>query len=155
MSLRVQLQEDMAAAMKSGDTVKRDAIRSLLSAIKYKEKDDQIELDDQGIVQVIQKLVKQRQETIEDAQKAGRPKMVESEKADLAVLETYLPEMMSEEEIVIVAQDAVDEIGAEGPQDMGKVMGRLMPQLTGKADGRLVNSVVRNLLNNSAGKKFE
>ena len=152
MSLRVQLQEDMAAAMKSGDTVKRDAIRSLLSAIKYKEKDDQIELDDQGIVQVIQKLVKQRQETIEDAQQAGRPKMVESEKADLAVLETYLPEMMSEEEIVIVAQDAIDEIGAEGPQDMGKVMGRLMPQLTGKADGRLVSSVVRNLLSNSAGK---
>ena len=151
MSLKVQLQEDMEAAMKSRDTVKRDAIRSLLSAVKYKEKDDQIELDDQGVIKVIQKLVKQRQETIEDAQRAGRAQLVESELADLAVLETYLPEMMSEEEISIKAKAVIAEIGADGPQDMGKVMGQLMPQLSGEADGRLVNSVVQDLLRNSPG----
>ena len=152
MSLKVQLQEDMAAAMKSGDTVTRDAIRSLLAAVKYKEIDDQVELDDQGVILVIQKLVKQRHETIEDAQRAERAQMVDSEKADLAVLERYLPEMMSEEEISNRAQVMIAEIGAEGPQDMGKVMGQLMPSLKGEADGRLVNSVVRDLLSQSSGK---
>lgn len=151
MSLKVQLQEDMIAAMKSGDTVKRDAVRSILSAIKYTEKDGQIELDDQGVILVIQKLVKQREETIEDAQRAGRPQMIESEKADLAVLKTYLPDMMSEEEIANEAQAVIVEIRARSPQDMGKVMSRLMPQIKGKADGRLVNKVVRDLLSNSAG----
>ena len=150
MSLKVQLQEDMAAAMKSGDTVTRDAIRSLLAAVKYKEIDDQVELDDQGVILVIQKLVKQRHETIEDAQRAERAQMVDSEKADLAVLERYLPEMMSEEEISNRAQVIIAEIGAEGPQDMGKVMGQLMPILKGEADGRLVNSVVRDLLSQSS-----
>jgi uncharacterized protein YqeY len=152
MSLKNQLQEDMKAAMKSGDTVKRDAVRSLLAAIKYTEKDGQIELDDQGVILVIQKLVKQRQETIEDAQRAGRPQMIESEKADLAVLDTYLPEMMSEEEITNEAQVVIAEIGATSPQNMGKVMSRLMPQIKGKADGRLVNKIVQDLLSNSAGK---
>lgn len=151
MSLKNQLQEDMKAAMKSGDTVKRDAVRSLLAAIKYTEKDGQIELDDQGIIMVIQKLVKQRQETIEDAQRAGRQQLIESEKADLAVLETYLPEMMSGEEITNKAQAVIAEIGATSPQDMGKVMSRLMPQIKGKADGRLVSKIVRDLLSNSAG----
>lgn len=151
MSLKDQLREDMEAAMKSGDTVKRDAIRSLLSAVKYKEKDDQIELDDQGVIEVVQKLVKQRQETIVDAQRAGRTELVESEKADLAVLERYLPEMMSEEEISIRVKAAIAELGADGPRDMGKVMGLLMPQLRGEADGRLVNSVVRDLLQSSPG----
>ncbi len=151
MSLKNQLQEDLKTAMKSGDTVKRDAVRSLLAAINYTEKDGQIELDDQGVVRVIQKLVKQRQETIEDAQRAGRPQMIESEMADLAVLETYLPEMMGEEEIIIEAQAVIAETGATSPQDMGKVMGRLMPQMKGRAAGRLVNKIVRDLLNNSAG----
>ena len=151
MSLKDQLREDMEAAMKSGDTVQRDANRSLLSAVKYKEKDDQIELDDQGVIEVVQKLVKQRQETIVDAQRAGRTELVESEKADLAVLERYLPEMMSEEEISIRVKAAIGELGADGPRDMGKVMGLLMPQLRGEADGRLVNSVVRDLLQSSPG----
>jgi hypothetical protein len=152
MNLKEQLQEDMTAAMKSGDTVKRDAVRSLLAAIKYTEKDGQIELDDQGVILVIQKLVKQRHETIEDAQRAGRPQLIESEMADLAVLKTYLPEMMSEEEITNEARAVIAEIGASSPQDTGKVMSRLMPQIKGKADGRLVNNIVRDLLSSSAGK---
>jgi uncharacterized protein YqeY len=142
MTLKAQLHTDLAAAMKSGDTVKRDAIRSLLAAIKQVEKDDQVELDDAGVEAVLQKQVKQRQETIEDALRAGRPELEASEKADMLILQSYLPEMMSEDEIRAAAMNVIEELGANSPQDMGRVMGKLMPELKGKADGRLVSTVV-------------
>ena len=142
MKLKAQFQTDLAAAMKSGDTVKRDAIRSLLAAIKQVEKDDQVELDDAGVEAVLQKQVKQRQETIDDAVRAGRPELEASEKADMAILQSYLPEMMSENEIRAVAINIIEELGASGRQDMGRVMGKMMPELKGRADGRLVSSVV-------------
>ena len=142
MKLKAQFQTDLAAAMKSGDTVKRDAIRSLLAAIKQVEKDDQVELDDAGVEAVLQKQVKQRQETIDDAVRAGRPELEASEKADMAILQSYLPEMMSENEIRAVAMNIIEELGASGRQDMGRVMGKMMPELKGRADGRLVSSVV-------------
>jgi uncharacterized protein YqeY len=142
MKLKAQFQTDLVAAMKSGDTVKRDAIRSLLAAIKQIEKDDQVELDDAGVEAVLQKQVKQRQETIDDAVRAGRPELEASEKADMAILQSYLPEMMSEDEIRAVAMNIIEELGASGRQDMGRVMGKMMPELKGRADGRLVSAVV-------------
>ncbi len=142
MTLKAQFRTDLAAAMKSGDKVKRDALRSLLAAIKQVEIDDQVELDDAGVQAVLQKQVKQRQETIEDAGRAGRPELAESEKADMAVLQSYLPKMMSEKEIRTAAVRVVEEVGATGPQDMGRVMSKLMPELKGKADGKLVSAVV-------------
>jgi uncharacterized protein YqeY len=142
MKLKAQFQTDLVAAMKSGDTVKRDAIRSLLAAIKQIEKDDQVELDDVGVEAVLQKQVKQRQETIDDAVLAGRPELEASEKADMAILQSYLPEMISEDEIRAVAMNIIEELGASGRQDMGRVMGKMMPELKGRADGRLVSAVV-------------
>jgi len=142
MTLKAQFQTDLAAAMKSGDTVKRDAIRSLLAAIKQVEKDDQVDLDDVGVEAVLQKQVKQRQETIDDAVRAGRPELEASERADMLILQSYLPEMMSEDEIRAAAIKVIEEMGASGRQDMGRVMGKLMPEIKGKADGRLVSAVV-------------
>jgi len=122
--------------------VKRDAIRSLLAAIKQVEKDDQVDLDDVGVEAVLQKQVKQRQETIDDAVRAGRPELEASERADMLILQSYLPEMMSEDEIRAAAIKVIEEMGASGRQDMGRVMGKLMPEIKGKADGRLVSAVV-------------
>lgn len=146
MTLRKQLQTDLASAMKSGDTITRDAIRSLLAAIKQVEIDDQVELDDEGILLVIAKQVKQRRETIEDAERAGRTDLIESEEADMAVLKAYLPDMMSEAEIRPVVIAAINDIGAASLKDIGSVMGVVMPKLKGKADGQLVNAIAREEL---------
>lgn len=149
MSLKEQLRADMATAMREGDTEKRDTLRMLVAAVKQTEVDEQRELDDAGVEAVLTRQAKQRRESIADYEKAGRPEMVEKEKAELAVIEAYLPEMMSREEIEAVAQATIAELGASDMKDMGQVMGRLMPQLKGKADGRLIGDVVRSLLQQS------
>jgi uncharacterized protein YqeY len=146
MSLKEQLRIDMADAMRSGDKEKRDTLRLLLSAIKQVEIDEQKELSDDEVLAVLSKQAKQRKESIADYEAAGREDLVYEEKAQLALIETYLPVQMDREEISRMAAKAIAEVGAEGPQDMGKVMGRLMPQMKGQADGRLVNEVVRDLL---------
>lgn len=146
MSLKEQLRIDMADAMRSGDKEKRDTLRLLLSAIKQVEIDEQKELSDDEVLAVLSKQAKQRKESIADYEAAGREDLVYEEKAQLALIETYLPVQMDREEISRMAAKVIAEVGAEGPQDMGKVMGRLMPQMKGQADGRLVNEVVRDLL---------
>lgn len=146
MSLKKQLQDDVAEAMRSGDTNKRDTLRLLLAAVKQEEVDRQIQLDDAGVEAVLAKQAKQRRETIEDAEKAGRGDLAAKEAAELAIVETYLPEMMTRDEIRAAAEAVISESGASGIQDMGKVMGQLVPQLQGRADGRLASEVVRELL---------
>ena len=145
-TLKDKLQADLTSAMKSGDTVTRDALRSLFAAIKQIEKDDKIVLDDDGVLAVIQKQVKQRRETIEDAQRAGRDDLIETERADMLVLERYLPVMMNADDIRPVVIREIDASGAVGLKDMGLVMRRLMPKLQGKADGKIINTVVREEL---------
>ena len=147
MGLKDQLKSDMAAAMKSGDNEKRDVLRMLMAAIKQTEVDDRIELDDAGIQKVLTKQAKQRRESIADYEKAGRTELANQEKMELSHIEAYLPQMMSREEIEKIASAIVADLGATGPKAMGQVMGKLMPQVKGKADGRLVNEVVRELLN--------
>lgn len=146
MGLKEQIRSDMADAMRSGDTERRDTLRMLAAAIKQVEVDDQTTLDDAGVLAVLSKQAKQRRESIAEYEKAGRDDLVEAEQNELTIIESYLPQMMSREEIAALAAPIVAELGAAGPKDMGKVMGRLMPQLKGKADGRDVNEVVRALL---------
>ena len=148
MTLKEQLRLDMADAMRAGDKVKRDTIRLLLAAIKQVEVDGQQSLDDADVQTVLAKQAKQRRESIADYERAGRADIADLEKAELVIIESYLPQMMSREEITEVATQTIADLGADGPKDTGRVMGSLMPQVKGKADGRLVSEVVRELLKN-------
>jgi uncharacterized protein YqeY len=146
MTLKEQLRADLATALREGNTSKRDALRTLLAAIKQTEVDERITLDDAGVQAVLVKQTKQRRESIADYEKAGRPDLLAKEKNDLAVIESYLPQLMDREEIRQVAVNVMAEMGITDSKGMGQLMGRLMPQLKGKADGRVVNEVVRELL---------
>ena len=146
MSSSEQLRADLATAMREGDKDKRDVLRFLLAAIKQVEVDEQKTLDEAGVDQVLARQAKQRRESIADYSKAGRQDLVDEEEAQLLIIESYLPQQMGRDEIAALAAEAIVAVGATGPNDMGKVMGQLMPQVKGKADGRLVNDVVRELL---------
>lgn len=146
MDAREQLKSDLTTAMKQGDTEKRDTIRMLLAAINQVEIDERVELDNDGVLAILAKQAKQRRESIKDAETAERPDLIEKEQKELVICESYLPQMMTADEITPVAEQVIGDIGATGMQDMGRVMGQLMPQLKGKADGGLVSSVVRSLL---------
>jgi len=148
MSLKAELQDDVKMAMREGDTLRRDTLRMVLAAIKQEEVDNQIELDDEGCHKVLAKQAKQRRESIADAQKAGRSDLVEQEEAELAVIEAYMPQMLSRAEIEAAANEVIEQQGANGMQDMGRVMSQLMARLQGRADGAVVSQVVRELLQN-------
>ena len=148
MTLRDQLNEDVKNAMRNKDTETRDTLRLLLAAIKQEEIDSQTTLDDAGVQAVINKQAKQRRESIDDYTKANRLDLVAEEEQQLTIIERYLPQMMSREEVEALAKAAIAETGVTDAKGMGQVMGKLMPQVKGKADGRLVNEVVRDLLNN-------
>ena len=146
MSMKETLQKERIAAMRGGDTEKRNAIGLLLAAIKQEEIDTQTTLDDDGVTAVLMKQAKQRRESIADYEKAGRPEMAANEQAELAIIESYLPQQMGREEIKAIAAEVIAELGVSDAKGMGQVMGKLMPRLKGQADGRLVNEVVRELL---------
>lgn len=146
MSLKEQLRADMMAAMREGNNARRDALRLVLAAIQQAEVDEQATLDDAGVQAVLAKQAKQRRESIADYEKAGRPELAAQEAAEVALIESYLPQMMSREEVEAVAAGVIAELGVTDVKGMGQIMGRLMPQLKGRADGRLVNEVVRDLL---------
>lgn len=146
MTLKEQLRLDTADAMREGDNEKRDTLRLLLAAIKQTEVDSQQELDDAGVQLVLTKQAKQRRESIADYEKAGRDDIADLEKAELVIIESYLPQLMTREEITEIAAQTIADLGADGPKDTGRVMGSMMPKVKGKADGRLVNEVVRDLL---------
>ncbi|MCA9900677.1 MAG: GatB/YqeY domain-containing protein [Ardenticatenaceae bacterium] len=148
MSLKETLQQDRVAAMKSGDTEKRNTLGLLLAAIKQEEIDNQTTLDDTAVQALLTKQAKQRRESIADYEKAGNPEMAASEQAELTLIESYLPQQMGRDEIMAIAAEIVAELGVTDAKGMGQVMGKLMPKLKGQADGRLVNEVVRELLQN-------
>lgn len=145
--LKTRISEDMKAAMKAKEAGKLAAIRLLLAAIKQKEVDERVELDDAAVAAVIEKLVKQRKDSISQYEAAGRQDLADVEKAEIAVLAVYLPEKMSNEEIAAVVAAAVAQTGAKGPADMGKLMAVLKPQLAGKADMAEVSKLVKAALN--------
>jgi len=146
MSLKEQLQNDMKTAMREGETVKRDALRMLMAAIKQTEVDGGKPLDDAGVTDLLMKQVKLRRESIADFEKGGRPEQAEKEKVDIAIIEQYLPQMMSREEVQIIVAAAIQHLNITSSKEMGRLMGHLMPQVKGKADGRMVNEVVKELL---------
>ena len=146
MSLRQDIHKDIAVAMKSGDKERLSTVRMLMSAIKYKEVDAHRELTDEETIAVISTLVKQRQDSIEQFTKGNRLDLAEKESMELEVLRTYLPPQLSEAEVRDIIKKAVAETGATGQKDMGKLMKVIMPQVKGKADGKLVNDIVKELL---------
>jgi uncharacterized protein YqeY len=146
MSLQVQLNDDLKTAMKAQDQVVRDTIRLMRSAIKNAEIAAQKELDDGGVAEVLARMAKQYRDSITTYGDAGRTDLVDKEQAELDVLTRYLPEQLDADDISALAKQAADELGATGPSDRGKLMGKLMPQLKGKADGALVNKIVSDLL---------
>ena len=146
MSVREQLQTDIKMAMRQKDTQTRDTLRLIMAAIKQVEVDEKITLADEGINKVLTKQAKQRRESIADYEKAGRSDLLAVETADLVVIEKYLPQMMSREEVHAIALNVITDLGVSDLKEMGKIMGKLMPQVKGKADGRLVNEVVRQIL---------
>lgn len=145
-SLKQKLSDDLKQAMRSGDTLKRGAIRMLLAAINNAEIARQAKLEDSDILGVIAKEVRQHRESIEAFKQGNRQDLVDKEEAELAVLEGYLPQQMTRAEVVAAAQKVIAEVGAAGPGDKGKVMPKLMAQLRGRADGREINEVVSELL---------
>jgi uncharacterized protein YqeY len=147
MDLKERLQADINASMRSGETQRRDVLRMVMAAVKQTEVDSRRSLDDAGVQDVLRKQIKQRQESIADFTKAGRQADVEREMAEIVIIEFYLPQMMSREEIEMLAQAAIADLGVTDAKGMGQVMSRLMPHVKGRADGRLVNDVVRSLLN--------
>ena len=146
MSTKEQLQNDLAEAMRAGDQRRRDVLRLLLAAIKQEAVDGGRPLSDEDVQRVLARQAKQRRETIADAEQAGRQEMIAREQAELAIIEEYLPEMMDRDEIRTAASQVIDDMEVTGIKDMGRVMGRLMPQLQGKAEGHVVSGVVRQLL---------
>jgi uncharacterized protein YqeY len=146
MTLKEQFTQDLHAAMRSGDERRKIALRSLITAVKNSEIATGKELDDDGVIGVVGREVRQRKESIEEFRKAGRQDLVEKEQAELEVLSAYMPEQMSREDIEAAVRAVIAETGAKSPADKAKVMPVLMNQLRGRADGREINEVVTQLL---------
>lgn len=149
MSLKEQLTEDMKTAMKAKAEGKQRlaVIRMVRSAIRQTEIDGKKELDDEGVIAIIGKEVKMRRDSLEEFRKGNREDLVAQTEAEIAVLMPYLPQQLSEGEVRILVKEAMEKSGAAGPKDMGKVMGQLMPKVKGRADGKMVNTIVREMLN--------
>jgi len=146
MTLKDRITDDMKAAMRAKDAPRLLTIRGLLAALKQKEVDERITLDDAAVVGVIDKLIKQRKDSIAQFDAAGRTDLVDKESAELKVLEGYLPQRLSADEVAVAVAQIVAEVGASGPGDMGKVMGAAKTRLAGKADMGLVSAAVKQAL---------
>ena len=145
-TLKERITEDMKAAMRAKETERLGAIRMLTAAIKQKEVDERVELDDAGVVSIVDKLLKQRKDSIDAFQKAGRQDLADKEQAEVTVLQAYLPARLSADEVAAEVRAIVAETGAKGPGDMGKVMGAAKQRLAGTADMGQVSAAVKAAL---------
>ncbi len=143
MSLKQQITEDMKTAMRAKDTARLGAIRLLLAAMKQREVDERIELTDADVVGVIEKMLKQRRDSISQFEAAGRQDLVDVEKFEVEVLQAYMPQQLSEAEVKAAIDEAIAATGAASPQDMGKVMGIIKPKLAGRADMGKVSGLIK------------
>ena len=146
LTLKEQITEDMKTAMRAKDVERLGTVRLLLAAIKQKEVDERVVVDDVAVVAIVDKLIKQRKDSIEAFQKAARTDLADKEAAEMKILQAYLPARMSAEEVSAAVKAIVIELGATGPGDMGKVMGAVKTQLAGKADMGQVSAAVKAAL---------
>jgi uncharacterized protein YqeY len=146
MSLNERLNEDMKQAMRSQEKFKLSVIRMVRASIKNIEIDQKKTLDDNEVLDVLSREIKQRKDSLQEFEKAGRDDLAENLKAEIAILIKYLPQQLSEEEVKVIVQQTIQEVGASSKADMGKVMGALMPKVKGLADGKIVNQFVLQLL---------
>ena len=143
MSLKIRITEDMKAAMKAKDAQRLGTVRLLLSAMKQREMDERIELSDADILAILEKMLKQRRDSIAQYEAGGRQDLADVEKFEISVLSGYMPQQLSAEEVAAAVAEAITAAGATGPQDMGKVMAVLKPKLAGKADIGAVSALVK------------
>ena len=146
MPLQERLSEDLKTAMRQHDDVRRSIIRLIRSAIHNVEISQKESLDDDGVITVLSRMIRQHQESISEFKKGNRGDLVEKEETEMAIVKEYLPPQLAADEITKLAKEAVKEADATEPSHMGRVMGKLMPQVKGKADGSLVSRIVRELL---------
>ncbi|WP_238654590.1 GatB/YqeY domain-containing protein [Paenibacillus piscarius] len=146
MNLSERLNEDMKQAMKSKDKFTLSTIRMVRSTIKYLEIDLKRPLDDNEVLDILSREIKQRKDALQEFEAAGREELAATTKAEIEIIIKYLPEQLSEEEIKVIVQQTIQETGASSKSDMGKLMGALMPKVKGRADGKLVNQVVQQFL---------
>lgn len=146
MTLKERLMDDLKEAMKEKDKLRKSVITLVRSAIKQYEVDHRVELDDEGILDIMAKQVKQKRDAIEEFTKGQREDLVDEAKAEIEVLMEYLPQQLTEDEITQIVSQTVDEVGANSMKDMGKLMSVLMPKFKGRADGKVVNKIVRQFL---------
>jgi len=146
MSIKTQLNDSMKESMKSGDEVRKRTVRMVLAAIKQAEVDKRVELDDMAVMNILQKEVKNRRESLEEAKKANRTDLVEANEAEIDILQAFLPKAMPADELRALVQAAISETGASSPSDMGKVMKAVKPKVAGRAPNDMVSATVRELL---------
>ena len=151
MTIQERIKEDLKRSMRSRTTARTSLLRLLLSAIHNEEIAKQKELRDESVLDVLGRQAKQHRDSIEAFKIGKRQDLVDKEESELSVVLEYLPDQLSADEIAVLAQQAIEKIGAEGPQDIGKVMGQIMPAVKGKADGKVVSTVVSGLLGDLAG----
>ncbi|MTI70477.1 MAG: GatB/YqeY domain-containing protein [Firmicutes bacterium] len=146
MSLKARLMDDLKTSMKSKNKLRKDTITMVRAAIKQKEVDEKVELEDEDVIQIISKQVKQKKDSIEGFEKGNREDLVDRTQKEIDILMEYMPAQLSEEEIDEIVKAVIDELGANTMKDMGKVMSAVMPKVKGKADGGLVNKIVKQHL---------
>jgi hypothetical protein len=146
MSLKSRINDDVKQAMRSGDKARLKTLRMVTAAIKQREVDERTELDDSDVLAVIEKMIKQRRESAEQYREGDRSELAETEEAEIAVLEDYLPEQLSEEELQVLVDAAIAEAGASDMSGMGQVMGLIKPRVQGRADMSKVSALVRQRL---------
>lgn len=146
MSLKEKLMDDLKIAMKEKDTVRKNAVQMARASILQFEKDNQKELDEQGIVEIIAKEVKKRRDVLPDYEKSGRQELIDDIKREIEVLTAYLPAQLTNDEIEAIVKDAIASTGASSMKDIGKVMAAVMPKTKGVADGKIVNEIVKKHL---------
>ena len=146
MAIKEQLMDELKIAMKEKDVIRKNAVQNARSTILQIEKDKRIELDDEGIIEVISKMVKKLKDAIVEFEKGGRQDLVDNNNREIEVLSKYLPKQLSEEELTAIIKEIITETSAESMKDMGKVMAGVMQKAKGKADGGMINQIVKELL---------
>lgn len=146
MILKEKLMDDLKKAMKEKNVVAKNTVQMVRSAILQYEKDNKAELDDDGVLDIIAKEVKKRRDVLPDYEKSGRQDLIDEINAEINILLTYLPEQLTEDEIKVIVEDAIKSVGATSMKDMGKIMGAVMPKTKGRADGKLINKIVKDIL---------